>query len=797
MSTEEFLFRIAADTKELREELKKARAETGKFSDDLDKANEKGLTLNTSLSKVASGVAMVATGVAAATTAFIAYSTAQGRAIRETEIMAQAAGLSVEEFRKMSFIMGTVGLDGEKFGDIMKDTQERIGDFLATGGGPFQDFADVMGYTKDEAIALASEFETMSGQEVLQAMVTRMEEAGKSTQQMSFALEGMASDTTRLIPLLKDGGAQAAALGETFDKINVPLSEEENAQFRALADNVDLAQTSFVNFLNNAIAPFLPAINAAANALAEFFASAQTEVDLDRIVDDNELVKQVDTLTEINRLEASINEKLEQQKNARKLGRPGAVSEKLEAEYQAAAEAITAQRIAIEERNKAEQEAIDLESKKGTLKSNIGADSIDIKQNLIDELKDREDAKKTAIQLLKEERGERLKILAAMFQGEASLTASELKKKNELAKQIHQDYFYQVNQLAKTQNERRVEGMAAELSTLNDLLANKLTSQENYQARVNEMLGLDSDSDSTELEKLQQERSERLQILERSFDEEAELTHDQLQQKNEISKQIESDYIDSINELVQTQEEKRLEAAERELSGLAELFENKLISQEQYEEKRREIIGQYDPTSLDPEALEEKNQLELEQLREKLGEQLISYEDYYTQLADLQKKDTEEKKKQKDLENWWSESSVKKQIDLGTTLLTSLGNNSKKQHKIQQGLSAANAGMNTAEGVTKALSKQDYAGAAYIGLTGAAQIAAIWASTPDGGGSSSQSPAATPAETPAVTYNEQTTTVTDITEDVSSQAIFRIEFTDEVVDAVARKIDKAKSDGRV
>ena len=122
-------------------------------------------------------------------------------------------------------------------------------------------------------------------------------------------------------------------MGETFDKINVPLSEEENAQFRALADNVDLAQTSFVNFLNNAIAPFLPAINAAANALAEFFASAQTEVDLDRIVDDNELVKQVDTLTEINRLEASINEKLEQQKNARKLGRPGAVSEKWEAEW--------------------------------------------------------------------------------------------------------------------------------------------------------------------------------------------------------------------------------------------------------------------------------------------------------------------------------------------------------------------------------------------------------------------------------------------------------------------------------
>ncbi len=709
MSTEEFLFRIAADTKELREELKKARAETGKFSDDLDKANEKGLALNTSLSKVASGVAMVATGVAAATTAFIAYSTAQGRAIRETEIMAQAAGLSVEEFRKMSFIMGTVGLDGEKFGDIMKDTQERIGDFLATGGGPFQDFADVMGYTKDEAIALAAEFETMNGQQVLQAMVTRMEEAGKSTQQMSFALEGMSSETTRLIPLLKDGGAQAAALGKTFDSINVELSEEERAQFKALADNVDLAQSSFINFLNNSIAPFLPAINAATVALAEFFATAQRDQDIDEIIDDEEAVKAIDTFKELNQLEERANELIKEKKQLRVellrgrkdetgFGRQ-VIKDEIEG-LEKAIELIGQRRIALEKEQEEKQKPIDLESKKGTLTGGTGgsvtsAEGIDLKQQLLDDLAARQDAKKSALTLLEEERDERYAILKGMYADENALS-DEMK-----------------------------------------------------------------------------------------------------QQKADRAAEIEAAYIEQVQALAQTQEEMRIEAAERELSGLAELFENKLISQEQYEEKRREIIGQYDPTSLDPEALEEKNQLELDQLRDKLEEQLISYEDYYTQLAALQKKDTEDKKKQKELENWWSESSVKKQIDLGTTLLTSLGNNSKKQHKIQQGLSAANAGMNTAEGVTKALAAQDYAGAALTALTGAAQIAAIWTSTPDGGGSSSQAAAATPADTPAVTYSEQTTTVTDITEDVSSQAIFRIEFTDEVVDAVARKIDKAKSDGRI
>ncbi|MEO9908595.1 MAG: hypothetical protein ABJF16_03400, partial [Lentilitoribacter sp.] len=204
MSTEKFLFEIAADTKALRSELATGKTSVKKFNSETDGMLGSLGDLKTPLSAVATGVTAVTTAVVAGTAALVSYAAAQGRTIQETETMANIAGLTVEEFKRMSFVMGTVGLDGEKFGDIMKDTQEKVGDFLATGGGAFQDFADVMGYTAEEATALAGEFETMNGQEVLQAMVTRMEEAGKSTQQMSFALEGMASDTTALIPLLKE-----------------------------------------------------------------------------------------------------------------------------------------------------------------------------------------------------------------------------------------------------------------------------------------------------------------------------------------------------------------------------------------------------------------------------------------------------------------------------------------------------------------------------------------------------------------------------------------------------------------
>lgn len=799
MSTEEFLFKIAADTKELREELKKARAETGKFSKQVDEANNKGVGLNLSLGKVAGVVGVVATAVTAAAAAFTAYTTAQGRAIRETEIMAQMAGLTVEEFRRMSFVLGTVGIDADSVGSIFADAQEKIGDFLNTGGGGFQDFVDAMGYTKAEATALASEFERMSGQQVLQEMVNRMEAAGVSTQRMNHALEGMSGEARRLIPLLKDNGAQAKALGETFDSVNVPLSDEERAQFKALADNVDLAQASFVNFLNNAIAPFLPAINAAATALAEFFAVASARVDLDRIVEDNTLVEQIDSLGEVDRLQEILSKKIADREAAlenNKIGHKARVDEEALKSYQAAAAALEAQRKAIEEKNKAEQEALDLEAKKGNLKTSVGADDINAKQKLLDELAAKEAAQKSSLQLLEEERRQRYSILQSMYSDEAKLTDEELSKKADLAARIEKDYLQQVNALSQTQADRRVESMAKELGDLRALLDEKIVSQEQYQARVAEILGTSSDGDASELDKLQTERAERLAVLEKAFQDEAALTADQLREKNELASEIEANYLSQAAELAKTEDQKKVEQAERELSLLQQLQDEKLISQEEFEAKRREIIENYDPASLDPEMLEEKNQEELEALQKKLADQLISYEGYYEQLSALQQKDSDDKKKKKELESWWSESSVKKQIDLGTTLLTSLGNNSKKQHKIQQGLSVANAGMNTAEGVTKALAKQDYAGATFTALTGAAQIAAILSSTPDGGGGKSAAVGEPAATAPETVYNEQTTTVTDISAGQSSQQIFQLQFTDDVIDALATRIDKSKSDGR-
>tara|TARA_X000001388_G_scaffold53726_1_gene39329 strand:+ start:11883 stop:13970 length:2088 start_codon:yes stop_codon:yes gene_type:complete len=695
MSTEKFLFEIAADTKALREELSTGKASVKKFKNESDGMLGNLESLKAPLSAVATGVAAVTTAVVAGTSALVSYAAAQGRTIQETETMANIAGLTVEEFKRLSFVFGTVGIDGEKFGDIMKDTQEKVGDFLATGGGAFQDFADVMGYTSKEAQELAGEFETMSGQDVLQEMVNRMDAAGKSTQQMSFALEGMASDTTALIPLLRDGGEAAQDLADTFDSINVELSEEERAQFAALANNVDLAQGAFVNFLNNAIAPFLPAINEATKALAEFFAARQTGMDLDRIIDEHSLADQVTSLEELEKLQKLLNEEVETYENLTHHGRSGKVNKERLKELKDTLPVLEARKQAIEEENEATQRALDLESKKGNLKSErtSGADSIKLEEQLLNELKAVEDANKSELQLLQDQKNARLAILESMYEDEKNLTKEKL------------------------------------------------------------------------------------------------------DEKNAMKMAIEADYLAQSRELAQTEEQAKIDAAVTESETLKELLDEKLISQEEYQAKLKEIIAAYSPESVDPEALEEKNQAELEMLNEKLENQLISYEDYFTKLGALSKKDSADKKKKTELENFWSESSVKNQMDLGTQLLTSLGNNSKTAHKIQQGLSAANAGMNTAEGVTKALAKQDYAGATFTALTGAAQIAAIWASTPDG--NTTVTPVTEPTEQVTESYNEQGTSVTDISgDDISTQRMI-IEFSDEAVEVVGRHIKKAESERRI
>ena len=145
--------------------------------------------------------------------------------------------LSVEDTQALSSATQSVGISMEKLGDISKDTSEKVGQFLTDGTGGFEDFTTAMGMTSIEAKQAAKEFEGMAGPNVLQAMVNQMEAAGVNADQMSFALEGMASDTTKLIPLLTDGGKAMTKLKNDFFETSVVLTNTDITKLGELSTN--------------------------------------------------------------------------------------------------------------------------------------------------------------------------------------------------------------------------------------------------------------------------------------------------------------------------------------------------------------------------------------------------------------------------------------------------------------------------------------------------------------------------------------------------------------------------------
>lgn len=165
---------------------------------------------------------------------------AKNTAAAATEMarFAQLSGSSAEEFQAWGFAAKRVGIEQDKLGDIFKDVQDKIGDFLQTGGGELKDFftnvAPLAGVT-------AEQFRNLSGPDALQLYVSTLEKANLSQSEMVFYLEGIANDASLLLPLLKGNAEgfkslrqQALDLGLILDSKTTKQLADFNANLTTL-----------------------------------------------------------------------------------------------------------------------------------------------------------------------------------------------------------------------------------------------------------------------------------------------------------------------------------------------------------------------------------------------------------------------------------------------------------------------------------------------------------------------------------------------------------------------------------
>jgi hypothetical protein len=219
---------------------------------------------NTRLAAFARRAGLALGAAAAAATAslgLIVRSTAESAAqIRQ---FAQVANATPEALQRWSAGARTVGIEQEKLADILKDVNDRVGDFLQTGGGPMADFFESVA---PRVGATADQFARLSGPEALQLYVDTLERAGLSQQEMTFYLEAMASDATRLLPLLRNGGAEMARLGDQASDLGAVLDGDALEALRRTQLALGTVSLVFDGLRNRIAVAVAPTIEALANA---------------------------------------------------------------------------------------------------------------------------------------------------------------------------------------------------------------------------------------------------------------------------------------------------------------------------------------------------------------------------------------------------------------------------------------------------------------------------------------------------------------------------------------------------
>jgi len=190
----------------------------------IDKVSEKIDKLGQGVSATGDKMSKWVTGpLAAAGVGILALSQKAATATKEIEKYSNLTGETVENFQAQAFAANSVGIEMDKYGDILKDVQDRVGDFLTTGGGPMADFFENIG---PKVGVTAEQFRGLSGKDSLQLFVSSLEKAGVGSQEMTFYMEAMAGDAAALIPLFKENGKQLNSLSDRAREAGLVLSSE-------------------------------------------------------------------------------------------------------------------------------------------------------------------------------------------------------------------------------------------------------------------------------------------------------------------------------------------------------------------------------------------------------------------------------------------------------------------------------------------------------------------------------------------------------------------------------------------
>lgn len=197
------------------------------FGDTADLLSDKSVAIVQGFN-VVQGAVLGLVGTAAGLAASVSTLAQQGR---ELEQMSLKAGVSVEKMQELAYATEQYNVSGDKLADMLKDVQDKLGDFSATGGGEFKDWMENIAPKVGLTVA---KLQQMAGPEALIAVQNAMDATNVSASEQVFYLESIANDVSTLQPLLRNNGAELQRLTGHYRNLNVALSQTDITQLKEM-----------------------------------------------------------------------------------------------------------------------------------------------------------------------------------------------------------------------------------------------------------------------------------------------------------------------------------------------------------------------------------------------------------------------------------------------------------------------------------------------------------------------------------------------------------------------------------
>ena len=265
-------------------------ARTGGFTGPLDQASRNARQrMGEVESSVGNAAAALTALGAASAVAMGGMALSVIQSAKELEQFTVVANASSAEFQRMAYGAKSAGIEHDKLADIIKDVNDKVGDFAQTGGGAMADFfeniAPKVGVT-------AEQFKRLSGPEALQLYYRSLEQANLGQEDLIFYMEAIASDATALMPLLKNNGEQFKLMGDEAERLGLVLSDIELEQLTAASQAIDVMQGAMQGATNQLVVGMLPAIS----DLTEFLQDQDTLDGIASLIGGLDLMVEVGTV---------------------------------------------------------------------------------------------------------------------------------------------------------------------------------------------------------------------------------------------------------------------------------------------------------------------------------------------------------------------------------------------------------------------------------------------------------------------------------------------------------------------